>query len=138
MADLVGLHREYVRDTLLDYASSVYEMAGCGIWDRIIDEFTRKKSPLHAHLEDLEAELAAFERLRRIAGRHNWAKEGGTLKEKLRRAAAAGDYEAAAAVAQMHSPESLNVRHASSSTPTLLRTIFSSLVIVPTIATCRL
>ena len=72
------------------------------------DGFSRErgKSPLHAHLEDLEAELAAFERLRRIAGRHNWAKEGGTLKEKLRRAAAAGDHEAAAAVAQMHSPKS--------------------------------
>jgi hypothetical protein len=28
MADLVGLQREYVRDTLLDYASSVYEGGG--------------------------------------------------------------------------------------------------------------
>jgi hypothetical protein len=27
-ADLVGLQREYVRDTLLDYASSVYEGGG--------------------------------------------------------------------------------------------------------------
>jgi hypothetical protein len=56
-------------------------------------------------LQEIEAELAAFARLRRIAGRHSWAKESGTLKEKLRRAAAAGDHEAAAAVAQMHSPE---------------------------------
>ena len=63
----------------------------------------RGKSPLHAHLQEIEAELAAFARLRRIAGRHSWAKESGTLKEKLRRAAAAGDHEAAAAVAQMHS-----------------------------------
>jgi hypothetical protein len=70
------------------------------------DDFTRGKGPLHAHLQEIEAELAAFERLRRIAGRHNWAKEDGTLKEKLRRAAAAGDHEAAAAVAQEHSPES--------------------------------
>jgi hypothetical protein len=61
----------------------------------------RGKSPLHAHLREIEAELAAFARLRRIAGRHSWAKESGTLKEKLRRAAAAGDHEAAAAVAQM-------------------------------------
>ena len=65
----------------------------------------RRKSPLHAHLQEIEAELAAFARQRRIAGRHSWAKEGGTLTEKLRRAAAAGDHEAAAAVAQMHSPE---------------------------------
>jgi hypothetical protein len=72
------------------------------------DGFTRRrgKSPLHAHLQEIEAELAAFERLRRIAGRHNWAKEGGTLKEKLRRAAIAGDHEAAAVVAQTHSPAS--------------------------------
>ena len=62
----------------------------------------RGKSPLHAHLREIEAELAAFARLRRIAGRHSWAKEGGTLTEKLRRGAAAGDHEAAAAVAQMH------------------------------------
>jgi hypothetical protein len=59
---------------------------------------------LHAHLQQIEAELAAFERLRRIAGRHNWAKEGGTLQEKLRRAAVAGDHEAAAALAQTSSP----------------------------------
>jgi hypothetical protein len=72
------------------------------------DGFTRRrgKSPLHAHLQEIEAELAAFERLQRIAGRHNWAKEGGTLKEKLRRAAVAGDHEAAAAVGQTHSPAS--------------------------------
>ena len=52
------------------------------------DGFSRErgKSPLHAHLQEIEAELAAFARLRRIAGRHSWAKEGGTLKEKLRRA----------------------------------------------------
>jgi hypothetical protein len=70
------------------------------------DGFTRRrrKSPLYAHLQQIEAELAAFERLQRIAGRHNWAEEGGTLKEKLRRAAVAGDHEAAAAVAQTYSP----------------------------------
>lgn len=65
------------------------------------DEFSREKSALHAHLEEIEAQLAAFERLRQIAERHNWAKEGGTLKEKLQRATAAGDHEAAAAIAQM-------------------------------------
>jgi hypothetical protein len=70
------------------------------------DDFARRwgKSPLHAHLQQIEAELAAFERLQRIAGRHNWAEEGGTLKEKLRRAAVTGDHEAAAALAQTYSP----------------------------------
>jgi hypothetical protein len=35
------------------------------------DGFTRRrrKSPLYAHLQQIEAELAAFERLQRIAGR---------------------------------------------------------------------
>jgi hypothetical protein len=69
--------------------------------DERCDEFSRGKRPLHAHLEEIKAQLAAFERLRQIAGRHNWAKEGGTLKEKLRRATAAGDHGAAAAIAQM-------------------------------------
>jgi hypothetical protein len=31
IADVVGLQCEYVRDTLLDYASSVYQMAGFGL-----------------------------------------------------------------------------------------------------------
>ena len=69
------------------------------------DEFSQEKSPLHAHLENLEAQLAAFERLRQLAERHNWAKEGGTLKEKLQRATAAGDHEAAATIAQMPGSE---------------------------------
>jgi hypothetical protein len=31
IAEVVGLQREYMRDTLLDYASSVYQMAGFGL-----------------------------------------------------------------------------------------------------------
>jgi hypothetical protein len=31
IADLIGLQHEYVRDMLLDYASSVYQMAGFGL-----------------------------------------------------------------------------------------------------------
>jgi hypothetical protein len=71
------------------------------------DEFLHLASLLRAREEELKRERVALERISRIASRYGFGPSNPKMKlgEALRRAAEAGDEEAAAAVASLNSPE---------------------------------